>query len=123
MNKILMNRPPQLKDNEYKINFWDGLRVRSKFFGRGLWEQDFIPKVLKEKGWKPDDNKVYKCWWYYTNPADPSDPGEDILVYIEEVEKNEVLDMRQELQREIIEKVMEMDIDHLERVKKFIKYM
>ena len=126
MNKILMKRPSWLKDNKYKISFWGGLKVRSKFYDQclvGSLRVDNIPEELKKTKWVPDDDKVYKCWWYYTNPADPADPGEDILVYIEEVEKNEELDMILALQSEIIEKVRKMDIDHLERVKKFIKYM
>ena len=71
------------KDNDYKISYLTGQEVKNKFYDHKPWNEG-IPQELKDKKWTPDLDKMYKCWWFDTNPADPADPGEDILVYIEE---------------------------------------
>ena len=71
------------------ITYFTGKQILDKFYnqseGHGSLKEDYIPRELKEKNWRPEGDKTYKCWWYWTNPADPSDSGNDILVYIEEV--------------------------------------
>ena len=67
------------------ITYFTGKQILDKFYNQSEGREDYIPRELKEKNWKPEEDKTYKCWWYWTNPADPSDSGNDILVYIEEV--------------------------------------
>ena len=68
------------------MNYYTGQEVKSKFYGQGYAKMNYIPKELEKINWIPDEKKTYRCWWFYTNPADPTDPGEDVLSYIEEVE-------------------------------------
>ena len=68
------------------MKYYTGLEIKSKFYNQGHAKLAYIPKELEEKNWVPDEKKTYRCWWFYTNPADPADPGEDVLVYVEEVE-------------------------------------
>ena len=67
------------------ITYFTGKQILDKFYNQSEGREDYIPRELKEKNWRPEEDKTYKCWWYWTNPADPSDSGNDILVYIEEV--------------------------------------
>lgn len=67
------------------ITYFTGKQILDKFYNQSEGREDYIPRDLKEKNWKPEEDKTYKCWWYWTNPSDPSDSGNDILVYIEEV--------------------------------------
>ena len=67
------------------ITYFTGKQILDKFYNQSEGREDYIPRELKEKNWKPEEDKTYKCWWYWTNPADPSDSGNDILVYIEEI--------------------------------------
>ena len=67
------------------ITYFTGKQILDKFYNQSEGREDYIPRELKEKNWRPEEDKTYKCWWYWTNPADSSDSGNDILVYIEEV--------------------------------------
>ena len=106
------------------ISYYTGLQVRSKFYNRhlgyGSLRVDNIPEELKKSKWEPDDGKTYKCWWYYTNPADPADPGEDILVYIEEVEDTEVKDMRGEIVDNINQLISKLSLERLRDLEKYL---
>ena len=67
------------------ITYFTGKQILDKFYNQSEGREDYIPRELKEKNWRPKEDKTYKCWWYWTNPADSSDSGNDILVYIEEI--------------------------------------
>ena len=67
------------------ITYFTGKQILDEFYNQSEAREDYILGELKEKNWRPEEDKTYKCWWYWTNPADPSDSGNDILVYIEEV--------------------------------------
>ena len=75
-------------DSCYK-NVFSGQQVLDKFYEVGIWKENYIPKELKDSNWVPDLNKKYVCWWYNTNPPNPSDYGQDILFYIEEYVEHE----------------------------------
>ena len=75
-------------DSCYK-NVFSGQQVLDKFYEVGIWKDNYIPKELKDSNWVPDINKKYTCWWYNTNPPNPSDYGQDILFYIEEYVEHE----------------------------------
>ena len=132
MEKI-MNKPKWLQMEEdgdmiygkkHNINFWDGDMVKNKFYNRsvgyGSLREDRIPDELKKKYWVPDKHKLYKCWWFYTNPSDPADPGEDILSYIEEVDVIKYVDMRKDVIRRINEKMEGMRFDDLKGLEKYV---
>lgn len=124
MNEI-MKRPDWLdEDSKQKVSYYTGLKVRSKFYNRhlgyGSLRVDNIPEELKKNKWVPDDGKTYKCWWFYTNPADPADPGEDILTYIEEVEDEVVKDMRGEIVKNIKQRISKLSLERLRDLEKYI---
>lgn len=83
----IMKKPEEL--DECHICYWKGDMVLYKFYnvesGGRLKLYNNIPDELEKSSWKPDKDKMYKCWWVSTNPSDNWDPGEDILVYIENV--------------------------------------
>lgn len=62
-----------------------GDMVLYMFYNRGIWKENHIPHELNE--WKPVKDAKYKVWYHHTNPADPSDPGDYYLDYIEEYDK------------------------------------
>ena len=89
MNEI-MKKPkwisnPSAYSHNPDVVYFTGKQILDKFYNQSEGREDYIPRELKEKNWRPEEDKTYKCWWYWTNPADPSDSGNDILVYIEEV--------------------------------------
>ena len=89
MNEI-MKKPkwisnPSAYSHNTDVVYFTGQQILDKFYNQSEGREDYIPRELKEKNWRPEEDKTYKCWWYWTNPADPSDSGNDILVYIEEV--------------------------------------
>ena len=53
---------------------------------------------------------MYKCWWYSTNPSDPSDTGEDILLYVENWDT--YID-KPNIRSKIINKLYDMNDDEL----------
>jgi len=101
-----------------------GSEVTYKFF-TGMWPQDHIPSELYKEGWMPEGKKSYMCWWYSTSPSDPSDSGEDILVYIEEEEEKDIEEERRQdeernFRSELIHKLYGLDMEGLRKVDKFI---
>ena len=67
------------------ITYFTGKQILDKFYNQSEGREDYIPRELKEKNWRPEEDKTYKCWWYWRNPAEAAESGNDILVYIEEV--------------------------------------
>ena len=89
MNEI-MKKPkwisnPSVYSHNTDVVYFTGQQILDKFYNQSEGREDYIPRELKEKNWKPEEDKTYKCWWYWTNPSDPSDSGNDILAYIEEI--------------------------------------
>lgn len=81
-NKIMSIPVYKNLDSCYKA-VYTGQQILYKFYNVGIWKENHIPSVLEKSKWEPEIDTNYLCWWYTTNPADPSDPGIDILVYIE----------------------------------------
>ena len=110
-----------LNESRYTVSYFDGGRVKSQFYNQGYCHRNYIPKELENKGWVPDDNKTYKCWWYWTNPADPADSGEDILVYLEEWEDKKVEKAKSKFKTEIKQIIDRLDLDDLKLAKELLK--
>ena len=73
----IMERPLALKDCLCRIECLKGSEVKSRFYDRKtdmFKDGRCIPDILADKGWVPDDQAVYKCWWFEQY---------GILVYIE----------------------------------------
>ena len=107
------------------ITYYTGQQILNKFYnqsvGYGSLKEDYIPNELKEKNWKPNKDKTYKCWWYWTNPADPADSGEDILLYIEEVSISDKLSMVTEYTGKIVSILSKLSLQQLKDVCEYIK--
>jgi len=115
MNKQIMNRPPEDVSygrglNDCYINIWEGDEVYHRFYEQGIWKENNICGELEEIEWVPEKDKMYKCWWFSTNPADPADPGEDILLYVEEWN---TYTAKPNIRSQIIDKLYEMKDDKL----------
>lgn len=115
MNKQIINRPPENVTygrglNDCHINIWKGDKVYCRFYEQGYWKENNICKALKNIEWVPEKDRMYKCWWYRTNPADPADPGENMLLYVEEW--NTYMH-KPALRQEIVEKIYELKDDEL----------
>lgn len=124
MNKKIMNRPPDDVSygrglNDCHVNIWEGDEVYYRFYEQGPWKENNIHGELEKNKWVPEKDKKYKCWWYSTNPADPADPGEDILFYIEEWDKS--IGKQLILCKKIIEKIYKMKDDELLSLSKILK--
>ena len=126
----LMKKPdwidnPSWYDRKCKENYFTGQQILARFFdvpvGYGSLKETYIPKELEKKNWRPKDNTTYKCWWYWTNPADPSDSGEDILVYVEECEPSQLDTLKYDTLKEINTIVSKLSIDQLKALLKHIK--
>lgn len=83
MSKVLMPKPNEESLRYCNVDVFNGATVISLFYNQGINGDDYIPRVLEDGDWVPDRQKNYKVWWHSTNPADPSDPGRDVLDYIE----------------------------------------
>ena len=98
-----------------RTTFYDGQQILNKFYnqsiGYGSLTEDNIPQELKEKNWKPDKDKTYKCWWYWTNPADTS-----VLLYIEEVGINDKISMIVEYTDKIISMLSKLSLQQLKEI-------
>ena len=99
--------------------YFTGHQILDKFYNQSEEREDYIPRELKEKNWKPEEDKTYKCWWYLTNPADPSDSGNDILVYIEEVSDSDKIS--DEYKEKIISVLSKLSLQQLKDVFEYIK--
>ena len=99
------------------ITYFTGKQILDKFYNQSEGREEYIPRELKEKNWRPEEDKTYKCWWYWTNPADPSDSGNDILVYIEEVSDS----MIDEYKEKIISVLSKLSLQQLKDVFEYIK--
>ena len=95
------------------ITYFTGKQILDKFYNQSEGREDYIPRELKEKNWRPEEDKTYKCWWYWTNPADPSDSGNDILVYIEEVSDSDKALMIDEYKKKIISILSKLSLQQL----------
>lgn len=124
MNKEIIKRPPDYVDYGYGLedcytDIWRGDFVFSMFYETaGYVYDDNISYDLKKINFIPDFTKTYKCWWYSTNPADPADPGVDILLYIEEYDEYED---RLNLRNEIIDLINKLNDNKLLKVKNYIE--
>ena len=121
-NKNIIKRPLDhiqygygLKDCH--VNVFKGDRVYKMFYEQGIRKRNNICKDLQKINWTPDKDKTYKIWWYSTNPADPADFGEDVLLYIEEYDTN--ID-KLNLQKEITDKLYKLNSNKLLRINEFI---
>ena len=94
------------------ITYFTGKQILDKFYNQSEGREDYIPRELKEKNWRPKEDKTYKCWWYLTNPADPSDSGNDILVYIEEISDS----MIDEYKEKIISVLSKLSLQQLKDI-------
>lgn len=102
------------------ITYFTGKQVLDKFYNQSVGysslREDYIPGELKEKNWRPEGDKTYKCWWYYT----PSDSGKDILVYIEEVSDSDKASMVDEYKEKIISVLSELSLQQLKDLFEYI---
>ena len=103
------------------ITYFTGKQILDKFYNQSEGREDYIPRELKEKNWKPEEDKTYKCWWYWTNPSDPSDFGNDILVYIEEVSDSDKIS--DEYKEKIISILSKLSLQQLKDIFEYIKFM
>ena len=122
MNKEIIKRPPDYEQYGYGLkdcytNVWTGEDILYRFYNQGIWKENNICYDLKEINWVPDKNKKYKCWWYSTDPADPADPGEDKLLYVEEWESHSQIP---KLKSEIINILWKLNDDKLLKVRNYI---
>ena len=108
------------------ITYFTGKQILDKFYnqseGHSSLKEDYIPGELKEKNWRPEGDKTYKCWWYCTNPPDPSDSGHDILVYIEEVSDSDKALMIDEYKEKIISILSKLSLQQLKDIFEYIKF-
>lgn len=79
----LMERPDDLERISGGYRLLKGSEVIGMFYYQGIWKECHIPKELIDKGWVPDSDSYYRCWWKYIDYADPADPGFRKLIYIE----------------------------------------
>ena len=124
MSKI-MKKPkwidnPSVYSHHPDIVYFTGKQILDKFYnqseGYSSLKEDHIPGELKEKNWRPEGDKTYKCWWYYT----PSDSGKDILVYIEEVSDSDKASMIDEYKEKIISVLSELSLQQLKDLFEYI---
>ena len=130
MNEI-MKKPkwisnPSAYSHHTDIVYLTGYQILDKFYnqsvGDGSLKEDYIPGELKEKNWRPEGDKTYKCWWYCTNPPDPSDSGHDILVYIEEVSDSDKALLIDEYKEKIISILSKLSLQQLKDIFEYIKF-
>ena len=114
---VIMEHPYERNLESYRCNIKNGAWIKSQFYNIGYWKENFIPKELRDKKWVPEDDKMYKYWWYHTHPSDPADFGEDKLIYIEEY--NVYID-KPIIRQAIIDKLYELNDDTLVKILKYI---
>ena len=104
------------------ITYFTGKQILDKFYNQSEGREDYIPRELKEKNWKPEGDKTYKCWWYCTNPSDPSDYGHDILLYIKEVSDSDKALLIDEYKEKIISILSKLSLQQLKDIFEYIKF-
>ena len=104
------------------ITYFTGKQILDKFYNQSEGREDYIPRELKEKNWKPEGDKTYKCWWYCTNPSDPSDYGHDILLYIKEVSDSDKALMIDEYKKKIVSILSKLSLQQLKDIFEYIKF-
>ena len=104
---------PSAYSHNTDVVYFTGQQILDKFYNQSEGREDYIPRELKEKNWKPEGDKTYKCWWYCTNPSDPSDSGHDILVYIEEVSDSDKALMIDEYKKKIVSILSKLSLQQL----------
>ena len=109
---------PSAYSHNPDVVYFTGKQILDKFYNQSEGREDYIPRELKEKNWRPEEDKTYKCWWYLTNPADPSDSGNDILVYIEEVSDSDKIS--DEYKEKIISVLSKLSLQQLKDVFEYI---
>ena len=110
---------PSAYSHNPDVVYFTGHQILDKFYNQSEGREDYIPRELKEKNWRPEEDKTYKCWWYCTNPADPSDSGNDVLVYIEEVSDSDKIS--DEYKEKIISVLSKLSLQQLKDVFEYIK--
>ena len=130
MNEI-MKKPkwisnPSAYSHNTDVVYFTGYQILDKFYnqseGYSSLKEDYIPRELKEKNWKPEGDKTYKCWWYCTNPSDPSDSGHDILLYIKEVSDSDKALLIDEYKEKIISVLSKLSLQQLKDIFEYIKF-
>ena len=115
---------PSVYSHHPDVTYFTGKQILDKFQnqseGHGSLKEDHIPGELKEKNWRPEEDKTYKCWWYWTNPSDPSDSGHNILVYIEEVSDSDKALMIDEYKEKIISILSKLSLQQLKDLFEYI---
>ena len=109
---------PSAYSHHTDIVYLTGKQILDKFYNQSEGREDYIPRELKEKNWKPEGDKTYKCWWYYT----PSDSGKDILLYIEEVSDSDKASMIDEYKEKIISILSKLSLQQLKDIFEYIKF-
>lgn len=108
---------PSAYSHNPDVVYFTGKQILDKFYnqseGYSSLREDYIPGELKEKNWRPEGDKTYKCWWYYT----PSDSGNDILAYIEEISDS----MIDEYKEKIISVLSKLPLQQLKDIFEYIK--
>lgn len=113
---------PSAYSHNTDVVYFTGQQILDKFYNQSEGKEDYIPGELKEKNWRPEGDKTYKCWWYCTNPPDPSDSGHDILVYIEEVSDSDKTLLIDEYKEKIISILSELSLQQLKDIFEYIKF-
>lgn len=97
-----MENPGQIPG--VNMNVFTGEQLVKYFFSKG---GDFIPKELRDKGWWPKDEEVYRCLFTMEN-------NEPVLKYVEyEGEDIETRMKKMRLIDELCEKIRNMSLDRL----------
>ena len=105
---------PSAYSHNPDVVYFTGHQILDKFYNQSEGREDYIPRELKEKNWRPEGDKTYKCWWYYT----PSDSGKDILLYIEEVSDSDKIS--DEYKEKIISVLSKLSLQQLKDVFEYI---
>ena len=113
---------PSVYSHHTDIVYLTGYQILDKFYNQSEGREDYIPRELKEKNWRPEEDKTYKCWWYCTNPSDPSDYGHDILLYIKEVSDSDKALMIDEYKKKIVSILSKLSLQQLKDIFEYIKF-
>ena len=113
---------PSVYSHHTDIVYLTGYQILDKFYNQSEGREDYIPRELKEKNWRPEEDKTYKCWWYCTNPSNPSDYGHDILLYIKEVSDSDKALMIDEYKKKIVSILSKLSLQQLKDIFEYIKF-